>query len=150
MQLSFNELEEGLLRFLKEEFLAKGSRPMHMRAPATMHRDVMDKFGLDLPQYREVMARLQHHGIVEAIAIGAPNGHLRIHPVVVEFVRQLDERAQQAKSDNEQPNRMEQTKRYFFAKRWFVLLVIALIILAAVAAAVSNLKTILEWFSSRP
>src|SRR6266851_8457623 len=130
MELSFNELEQRLLRFLKEEFLEKGSRPPTMHDPATMHRDVMEKFRLDLTQYREVIARLQHHGIVRAIAIGAPNGHLQIDPVVVEMVRQLDDRAAQSKPE---PNRMEQAKRYFFKKWWFVALVISLIAITAVA-----------------
>ena len=90
MELSFNELEQRLLRFLNQEFLEKGGRPTTMHDPATMHRDVMEKFGLDLTQYRELMARLEHHGIVRAIAIGAPNGHLQIDGIVVEIVRQLD------------------------------------------------------------
>src|SRR5205807_1674038 len=117
MELSFNELEQRLLRFLKQEFLEKGSRPPTMHDPATMHRDVMEKFGLDVTQYRELMARLERHGIVRAIAIGAPNGHLQIDPVVVEVVRQLDERAAQPKPE---PNRMEQAKRYFLTRWWFV------------------------------
>jgi hypothetical protein len=147
MELWFNELEQRLLRFLKAEFLEKGSKPTTMRDHATMHRDVMEKFGLDLKQYREVMARLEHHGVVRAIAIGGPNGHLQIDPVVVEIVRQLDERAAQPKPE---PNRMDQAKRFFLTKWWFVALLIALMILGAVSAVVSNLKTILEWFGSRP
>ncbi|MCH7687976.1 MAG: hypothetical protein IH899_15060, partial [Planctomycetes bacterium] len=44
-----------------------------------------------------------------------------------------------------QPNRLEQAKRYFFAKWWFVFVVITSIVLAAVAAVLTNLKTIQEW-----
>jgi hypothetical protein len=142
LELAFNELEQQLLRFLKEELLQKGGRPTTFRDPATMHRDVMEKFGLDLPRYREVMARLEHHGIVRAIAIGAPNGHLQIDSKVVEIVRQLDERAQAIP----EPNRMEQAKQYFFKKWWFVALVIALIVTTALATFLSNLGTILKWF----
>lgn len=146
MERTFNELEQCLVRFLKQEFLEKGGRPQTMHDPATMHSDVMQKFGLDLARYREVMTRLEHLGIVRAIAIGAPNGHLQINRVVVEIVRQLDERAAQP---NLEPNRMEQAKQYFFAKWWFVVPVIALVCLAAVATIVSNLKTILESFGLR-
>ena len=144
MQLSFNELEERLLRFLKEEFLEKGSSPTLQHDPATMHRDVMDKFGLDLRQYREVMARLEHLGIVRVIAIQATYGHLEIDPVVIEIVRQLDERAQQAKPEEEQPNLMEQAKGRLYNKWWFVVAFIALSILGGLAAFIANLKTILE------
>lgn len=109
MELSFNELEQQLLRFLKEEFLENDSRPKSIHDPATMHSDVMEKFGLDLYQYREIMARFEHHGIVRASRIGTPNGHLQIDPVVLEIIRQLDERAAQP---NPAPNQMEQAKRY--------------------------------------
>jgi len=147
VELTFNELEQRLLRFLKGEFLEKGSRPTTFRDPATMHREVMEKFGLDLTQYREVMARLEYHGIVRAIAIGAPNGHLQIDPMVVEIVRQLDERAAQPKPE---ANRMEQAKQYFFKKWWFVALVIALIAITALATFLTNLGTFLKWFGVQP
>lgn len=80
MELSFNELEQRLLRFLKQEFLEKGSEPQTMLDPETMHIDIMQKFGLDLLQYREVMARQEHRGRVRVIAIGAPNGRLQFTP----------------------------------------------------------------------
>jgi hypothetical protein len=110
MQPSFNELEQRLLRFLRDEFLEKGGKPTTMRDSATMERDVMKQIGLDPPQYREIMARFEHHGIAKAIATGATSGHLQINPIVVDVVRQLDERAQQGKANEEPPNRMEQTK----------------------------------------
>jgi hypothetical protein len=89
--VSFNELEQQVLRYLKEEFFKKGGRPQTMLDPDIRHQDVMQKFALDLPQYREVMARLEYHGIVRAIAIGTSYGHLQVNPIVVEIVRQLDE-----------------------------------------------------------
>jgi hypothetical protein len=89
--VTFNELEQHVLRHLQEEFLKKGSRPRTMHDPAIMHQDVMQKFALDLPQYREVMARLEQRGIVRAIAIGTSYGHLQVNPIVVEIVRQIDE-----------------------------------------------------------
>ena len=111
MELSFNELERRLLRFLKEEFLEKGSKPMNMLAPATRHLDVMEKFGLNLRQYSEIMARLEYHGIVQVLAIKATYGHLRISPVVLEIVRQLDEQAEQAKAKQVQTNPVEHAKQ---------------------------------------
>jgi len=89
--IAFNDLERSLLRFLKDEFLEKGSGPAHLAAPATLHRDVMQRFNLDLPTYREVIARLESLGIVEAPTIEAHNGCLRIAPEIVEIVRQIDE-----------------------------------------------------------
>ncbi|MFL5244336.1 MAG: hypothetical protein ACJ8FY_19730 [Gemmataceae bacterium] len=148
MEPSFTELEQQLLRFLKEEFLEKGSRPAHMLAPATMNRDVMERFSLELPQFREVMARLEYLKIVRVIGIEAPNGHLQIDPAIVEIVRKVDDQAEQAK--HETPNRMDQAKRYFFSKWWFVVFAIVLIVLASVATVVANLKTIREWFGGRP
>jgi len=118
-----------------------------MLAPAIMHNDVMQKFGLDLPQYRELMARFEHFGIVRAIAIGARNGHLQVDGVVVEIVRQLNDAAKQPKP---KPDRWEQVKRYFFGKWWFVGVMIAIAILGAVAGVVSYFKTIIEWFHGRP
>ncbi len=87
---SFSDLEQRILRFLKEEYLEKGSRPSHLNAPATLHRDVMAKFGLDLSGYREVIARLESFGIVEAPTIEAHNGCLHIDPTIVQVVHQLD------------------------------------------------------------
>jgi hypothetical protein len=124
MGVSFNELEQRLLSFLKQEFLEKGSKP-----------------------YRDVMARLEHDGIVRAISVGAPTGRLQIDPVVVEVVRQLDEQAAQPKP---KPNRMEQAKQYSLGKWWIVLAALALVALTAVAKVASSLKTILEWFGFRP
>lgn len=144
MEVSFNALEQRLLRYLRQEFVEKGSKPQTMHDPATMHNDVMRTFGLNLSQYREVMARFERHGIVRAIAIGAPNGHLQIDPVVVEIVRVLDDQKSQPTSE---PNRMEQARRYFFGKWWFAVITIAMLILTAVATIATNLKTILEWFS---
>ncbi len=118
MEPPFNGQEQRLLRFLKEEFLEKGSKPTTMRSPATMECDVMRKFGLDLPQYREIMARLEHHGIAKAIAIGSTNGHVQIDPMIVEIVRQLDE-----------PDWVERIKRYFFTKRWFAVILIGAAVL---------------------
>jgi hypothetical protein len=85
----FNELEQRLLRFLQEEFLQKGSRPRTMLDPATKHGDVMAKFGLDLPQYREIIARLEPRGLVRGIALGRSYGHLQISPQIVDLVREL-------------------------------------------------------------
>lgn len=149
MELSFNELEQQMLRFLKWEFLEKGSKPETMLAPATMHSDVMAKFDLALAQYREVMSRLEHQGIVRVLALGAKNGHLQIDPIVVELVRQLDDRVELVKAEEKQKNRMEQAKQFFFAKWWFVVLLIALFLLTVVATVVSNLKTILDWLGVR-
>lgn len=148
MEPSFNESEQRLLRFLKDEYLEKGSGPTTSHDPATMHRDVMKKFGLDLPQYREIIARFEHYGIVQFNhnAIGAPNGFLCIDPQIVEVVRQLDEQAKQPDSVKEPPNRMEQTKRYFFSKWWFVIPVTLVILVGAIAAFLSHLETILKWF----
>jgi len=152
MEVSFNELEQRILRFLKDEFLEKGSGPTDMHAPATMHRDVMEEFGLDLARYREVIARLEHYGIVQfnPAAIQASNGHLRINAMIVEIVRQLDEQAEQVTPEDEPPNRMDQVKRYFHGKWWFVVLVIGLIAITAIVTFISNLKTILQWFGVRP
>ncbi len=94
---TFNELEERVLRFLKGEFLEKGSEPATMHDPVTYHRDVMQKFDLSLPQYTELIARLGALGIVNfnRLAVSSPNGILKTSPLVVEIVRQLDEQAAQ-------------------------------------------------------
>jgi hypothetical protein len=150
MEPSFNELEQRLLRFLKEEFLKKGSKPTTMHDSATMERDVMEKCGLDLPQYREVMARLEHHGIAKEIAIGANNGHVQIYPAIVDIVRQLDEQEQQVKAQNSQPDRVEQFKRRLFSKRWFAVPVIVVFVVGAIAVFLSRVDTIktliVKWF----
>jgi hypothetical protein len=107
MTLMFNEPEQRVLRFLKEEFLAKGSKPQTMWDPVTPHRDLMEKFDLDLRQYREIVARLEYHGIVRAIAIERSYGHLQIDPGIVDIVRQLDELSQQTNGAEEQTERVE-------------------------------------------
>ena len=94
MAIQFNDLEKRVLRFLKDEYLEKGSEPSDMHAPATGHRDVMAKFDLDLRQYRELMARFEHYGIVQPVAMEAANGYLKIDGSIVEIVRELDENAQ--------------------------------------------------------
>lgn len=146
MEPSFNELEQRVLRFLEKEFLKKGGKPTTMRDPAMWERDVMEKCGLDQRQYREVMARFEHHMIAKAIAIGAINGHVHVYPAIVDIVHQLDEWAQQIKASGEQPNRIDQTKRYFFARWWFAVIVVALIVLTAIGTCLSNLAAILKWF----
>ncbi len=139
MEPSFNKLEERLLRFLKEEFLEKGSKPPSNHGPATMERDVMEKFGLDPPQYREVMARFEHLGIAKAIAIGAKYGHVQINPAIVDIVRQLDE-----------PNWVAQITRKCFSKKWLARLTIGMIVVGVIATFLRNVDTIgtliQKWF----
>jgi len=89
--IPFNDLERSLLRFLKNEYVEKGGRPTHLSAPATLHRDVMQQFGLNLPQYREIIGRLESFGIVDAPTIEADNGCLHISSEIVEVVRRIDE-----------------------------------------------------------
>jgi hypothetical protein len=130
MEFSFNELEQRLLRYLKQQFLDKGNRPPTMHDPAVMDAAVMEQFGFTPKVYRELLARLEHHGIVRGIATGAPNGHLHIQPKIVEIVRELDEHAARPAPP---PDRMEQAKRFFFRKWWFVVISIGLLTLTAVA-----------------
>src|SRR5690606_36960115 len=141
-------VEQQLLRFLKDEFLDKGSGPVHMAAPATLHRDVMERFGLDLRRYREALAKLEHVGIVQynPAAIEARNGFLRIDPAIIEVVRQFDNKVERAKHTERRPDRMDQAKRYFYGQWWFVVLVVAIGIVAGVATFISHIKTILQWF----
>ena len=91
MKGSLNDLEQRIVRYLCEEFRAKGNKPLTMLDPATTHVDVMEKFGLDHPQYRMVIAKLERLGIVQAIAVGRSYGHLRINPEIVDIVNSLDE-----------------------------------------------------------
>lgn len=145
MEPSFNILEQRVLRFLKEEFLKKGSAPATMRDPATMERDVMDVCDISPIQYREIMARLEHHGIAKPIAIGSKNGHVQISPMIIGVVRQLDETNALCKPRNVQPDRVEQIKQYFFSKKWFAFVVIVACVVGAVALFLSNLDTIKTW-----
>ena len=88
--VKFSDKEVEVIRFLKEEFLEKGSSPKHMSAPATLNRDVMAKFNLTLPQYREMMAFFETYGIASAPTIEASNGCVHIEPIVIDVVRQFD------------------------------------------------------------
>jgi hypothetical protein len=102
----YTELEQRLLRFLKEEFLEKdnGGRMLDAFHPLTRHADVMAKFGLDVREYREVVTRLYCRGIIERpIAIGTTYGHLIIKPMVVEVVGQLDDLTAQGKPGERPP-----------------------------------------------
>jgi hypothetical protein len=121
-----------------------------MHDPATMERDVTEKLGLDLSQYREIMARFEHHGIAKAITVGAINGHVQIDPLIVDIVRQLDERDQVAKAQNSQPDLVQQTKRRFFSKWWFAYGAIVVAVVVAIAAFLSGMDTIktliVKWF----
>lgn len=47
MKLPFNELEQRVIKFLKEQFLEKGTKPPTMYHPDVMHRAVMEQFRID-------------------------------------------------------------------------------------------------------
>ena len=135
--ISFDKMEQRLLRFLRDEFLEKGSKPPTMRDPYTKERDVIQECSLDLPQYRKVMARFEYHGIAKAIAIGAANGRVQIEPVIVEVVRQLDE-----------SNWRERIK-WNLSKKWWWVPIVFMFTVVMVIARFIGLDTILKWFGRK-
>jgi hypothetical protein len=91
--MTFTNDEVRALRFLKQEFLAKGGRPKTMHDPVTKNGAVMDHLGLDEPQFREMMALFECRGIAKTVGSEDRRGHLHISPGIVGLVRQLDESA---------------------------------------------------------
>lgn len=150
MDISFNELEERILRYLAKEYLKNGSQSGTLDGQGTtFHSDVMKKYKLEYQKCREIIARLEHHEIVKSLPVGIdePTGFLEISPKVVDIVYQLDEKAKQlAEAKPELPNRIDEMKKYFYSKPWFVGLCLIIIVLGIIASLITDLKTILNWF----
>ena len=95
----WNEIEQRCLNFLKEEFLEKGSAPRCHDSPRTTHEAVQSHLGVEQRKYREIMARLEHHGLVDPLMIDVVNGHLEISPSIVEEVAELDQEKNMPKEE---------------------------------------------------
>jgi hypothetical protein len=101
MNKSFSEREIEVLRFLKEEFLAKGEKPQGMwdKANAIYHKEVRKKFGLSNVEYLEMIARFMALGIVDYNTSDTEQGIIHVHAGITEWMRQIDEEALRKKAE---------------------------------------------------